>query len=226
MLESLGIINFRLFVVGVIMIMVTPGPNSLFVLSTAARFGKKAGLKAMVGVAGGDALLMFLASAGVAAAVRANPGLFEIVRYAGAAYLFLLGARVLYIEIRQRSGATPPGEDGEAGRGGAARRAAGGRLLLSSFLVSLSNPNTIIFYIAFFVQFVSPERSGEALPFFLLALTVQAISMSYLGLLVAAGARLAAWLREYHGVTRLFRYALGLLFVGFGLRLALAGLDI
>lgn len=214
MAESLGIVNFHLFMVGVFMIIVTPGPNSLYVLSTGARAGRTAGLKAMAGVAGGDATLMFLASAGVAAAIAANPQLFEIVRYAGAAYLAFLGLRILYIEIRKKAGGPMPDSE---------RRVKGG-VFLTSFLISLSNPNTIIFYMAFFIQFVHPERSNDALPFLALALTVQAVSLTYLSLLIFAGSRLAARLREYYGLTRFFRYALGLLFVAFGLRLAIAGL--
>lgn len=212
MLDSFGVINLGTFLLGVCMIIITPGPNSLWVLSTGIRFGRPAGVKAMAGIVTGDAVLMFLASAGAAAAIAAYPVSYTIIRYGGAAYLAFLGLRILFAEWRRR-----PGETVEAKR-------VEGYIYPKSLFVSLSNPSTIIFYMAFFVQFVAPERSGSATPFLVLALVVQFVSISYLSLLIAAGSRLAAFFRERYGVTRFFRYALGVLFVCFSLRLAWAGI--
>lgn len=215
MLESVGVVNLGTFVLGVAAIMIAPGPNSLFVLSTGARFGRRAGARAMAGIFLGDAVLMFLASAGAAAAVALYPLAFNVIRYAGAAYLGFIGLRILFSQIRRQR--QPEG---------AAAGAAEGHFFVKALLLAFSNPNTIIFYLAFFIQFVHPDRAGDVLPFFVLACIVELVSVSYLSLLILAGARLAEIFRQRATLVRLFRYALGLLFLGFGLRLLISGLQI
>lgn len=208
MFEALGIIHAGTFVLGTIALMLAPGPNSLFVLSTGIRFGKRAGWIALAGVATGDAILMFLASAGVAAALAAWPLSFNIIRIAGASYLAWIGLRVLISEFRKpRLAGTRAGPTSE-------------NFYVKSLLVSLANPNTIIFYISFFVQFVDPLYSPKALSFLTLACIVECVSISYLSLLIVAGSSIAVFFQNRHALTRVFRCLLGALFLCFGLRLA------
>ncbi|MDL2217010.1 leucine efflux protein LeuE, partial [Desulfovibrio sp. OttesenSCG-928-M14] len=158
MLENFGVIHAGTFVLGVVGIMIAPGPASLFVLSTASRFGRGAGVRAMSGIFLGDAILMTLASAGAASAVALNPALFSIIVYIGATYLSFLGLRVLFSQIRPRRAAANK-----------AAPAVEGHFFFKALLVSLSNPNTILFYLSFFVQFVAPSHAGRILPFVVLA---------------------------------------------------------
>lgn len=213
MMEATGIVNVWTFFLGTVVIMITPGPNSLYVLSTGTRFGRLRGVQAMGGIFLGDAVLMFLASAGVAATLKAYPISYNIIRYAGAAYIGWLGLRILLAEFkRPRQSAT-------------VSQTADRRIFAKSFLVSLSNPNTILFYISFFIQFVDPAFANKGLSFFLLACIVQAVSMSYLMLLVLAGSAMAAFFRDKIGILRAARLLLGTLFFGFGCRLVLGGLE-
>lgn len=212
MFEALGVINAGTFALGTIALMLTPGPNSLFVLSTGIRFGKKAGWRALAGIAIGDALLMLLASAGAAAAFAAWPLSFNIIRIVGASYLAWIGLRVLLTEFRK------PKQPGRSeGR-------TGDNLYIKSFFISLSNPNTIIFYISFFVQFVDPSYPNKAVSFLTLACIVELVSVSLLSLLIITGSSIAVFFQNRHTLTRLFRCLLGVLFLCFGLRLALSNL--
>ena len=76
-------------------IVLLPGPNSLFVLATAARRGVGVGYQAASGVWVGDAILMFLSAAGVASLLKAYPPIFLVIKYAGAAYLGSVGLTML-----------------------------------------------------------------------------------------------------------------------------------
>lgn len=79
------------------------GPNTLFVLKTGIGHGVKKGYLAATGVFIGDAVLMFLAQAGVAALIQTTPVLFNIVRYLGAFYLLWLGGKMLWsVMTRQK----------------------------------------------------------------------------------------------------------------------------
>ena len=82
-----GITDIWTYVLGTFAIILLPGPNSLFVLSTAAQRGVRHGYRAAAGVFVGDAVLMVLSAAGVASLLQAYPPLFIVIKYAGAAYL-------------------------------------------------------------------------------------------------------------------------------------------
>ncbi|VDY34949.1 Leucine efflux protein [Morganella morganii] len=91
MFENLGILNIGTYIIGVIFIILVPGPNSLYVLKSSATFGYKKGYQAALGVFTGDAVLIMLSFLGVASVIKASPALFTAVRYLGAAYLLYLG---------------------------------------------------------------------------------------------------------------------------------------
>ena len=90
-----GITDLTTFVLGTIFIVLLPGPNSVFVLSTASMRGVGAGYRAAAGVFVGDTILMLLASTGAASVLYANPTLFMVLKYAGAAYLAWIGFGLL-----------------------------------------------------------------------------------------------------------------------------------
>src|SRR4029453_13532930 len=99
----LGVTDIWTYVIGTVAIILLPGPNSLFVLSTAARSGVRAGYRAAAGVFLGDGVLMVLSAAGVASLLNAYPPLFLAIKWAGAAYLGYVGVTMLVGAWRRRS---------------------------------------------------------------------------------------------------------------------------
>ncbi|MGW6512386.1 LysE family transporter, partial [Streptomyces niveus] len=91
----LGAIELPTYLVGVIMIILLPGPNSIYVLSLAARRGVRAGYRGAAGVFCGDTVLMVLSAAGVASLLQANELAFSVVKYAGAGYLTYLAVGMM-----------------------------------------------------------------------------------------------------------------------------------
>ncbi|MZE79983.1 LysE family transporter [Streptomyces sp. SID5475] len=91
----LGVTDLPTYLVGLALIILLPGPNSLYVLSVAARRGVRRGYAAAGGVFCGDAVLMLLSAAGVASLLQANALLYSIVKYAGAGYLTWLAVGML-----------------------------------------------------------------------------------------------------------------------------------
>lgn len=212
MLEDFGIINLWTYIIGVIFITLIPGPNSIFVLTSSAKHGIKEGYKASFGVFIGDATLIFLAFIGVASLVKTSPLFFSIVRYAGAAYLFYLGSRILCdVLIKREKSAVE--EVPKVNKGNTFRKA---------LLLSLTNPKTIIFYVSFFVQFVSPHYSNTAVPFFILGSILEVFSIAYLSILIFGGATLASMFKRRYSLAKLSNGCIGALFLAFGLKLALA----
>ncbi len=220
-----GITNIWTYIAGSFLIILLPGPNSLFVLSTAAQRGVRQGYRAAAGVFAGDSVLMFLSAAGVASLLKSTPVLFSIVKYSGAIYLAWIGFGMLRGAWRslRASRAATPAQAAEATR--EAVPAPVGKPFRKAFTISLLNPKAILFFVAFFVQFVDPSYGAPALSFLILALIVQVFSVTYLTTLIFGGTFLAAHFRRRRKLAAGLTTGVGALFLGFGAKLATATLS-
>ncbi len=209
------IVNFWTYVVGTALIILLPGPNSMYVLSTAARRGVRNGYAAACGVFIGDAVIMTLSAAGVASLLRAQPILFDIVKYAGAAYLCYIGVNLIRGTWRSRGVSSPV--DTEAAEAAVVGERSPFRRAL---MVSLLNPKAILFFISFFIQFVNPSYPYPALSFLVLGMIAEFFSFLYLTTLIFGGNFLAAQFRRRHRLARGLTTGVAAVFIGFAVRLA------
>ncbi|WP_328424256.1 leucine efflux protein LeuE [Streptomyces sp. NBC_00443] len=212
-----GVIDLPTYLAGLILIVLLPGPNSLYVLSVAARRGVRPGYTAAAGVWCGDTVLMTLSAAGVASLLQTNAVLFGIVKYAGAGYLTWLAIGMMRAawgmwrarrEVAVEDSLAPAAEE---------------RPLRRAFVVSLLNPKAILFFVAFFVQFVDPDYAYPALSFVVLGAFAQLASFLYLSALIFGGTKLAAAFRRRKRLSAGATSAAGALFLGFAVKLSLAG---
>ncbi|MGW3092660.1 leucine efflux protein LeuE [Streptomyces sp. NPDC001102] len=211
-----GVIDLPTYLAGLVLIVLLPGPNSLYVLSVAARRGVRAGYTAAAGVWCGDTVLMTLSAAGVASLLQANALLFGIVKYAGAGYLTWLAVgmmRAAWGMWRTRRSPVATTEEAAGTDERPFRRA---------LVVSLFNPKAILFFVAFFVQFVDPGYAYPALSFVVLGAFAQLASFLYLTALIFGGTRLAAAFRRRKRLSATATSAAGMLFLGFAVKLSLA----
>ncbi|MEU0581682.1 leucine efflux protein LeuE [Streptomyces griseoincarnatus] len=212
-----GVVDLPTYLAGLVLIILLPGPNSLYVLSVAARRGVRSGYTAAAGVWCGDAVLMTLSAAGVASLLQTNAVLFGIVKYAGAGYLAWLAVGMLRAAwgMWRGRGEERAEETGPAG-------APGERPFRRALVVSLLNPKAILFFIAFFVQFVDPAYAYPALSFVVLGAFAQIASVLYLSALIFSGTRLAAAFRRRRRLSAGATSAAGALFLGFAAKLSTA----
>ncbi|MFI0511594.1 leucine efflux protein [Streptomyces canus] len=212
-----GVIDLPTYLAGLVLIVLLPGPNSLYVVSVAARRGVRAGYTAAAGVWCGDAVLMTLSAAGVASLLQANAVLFGIVKYAGAGYLTWLAVGMLRAAWGMWRSRRSPVAEAEA-----SDAVPGERPYRRALVVSLFNPKAILFFVAFFVQFVDPGYAYPALSFVVLGAFAQAASFLYLTALIFGGTRLAAAFRRRRRLSAGVTSAAGALFLGFAVKLSLA----
>ncbi|SPF02316.1 leucine efflux protein LeuE [Streptomyces sp. MA5143a] len=213
-----GVVDLPTYLAGLVLIVLLPGPNSLYVLSVAARRGIRTGYRAAAGVWCGDAVLMTLSAAGVASLLQANAVLFGIVKYAGAGYLTWLAVgmlRAAWGMWRSRRQTVA-----EAAAGGEVVE--GERPFRRALVISLLNPKAILFFVAFFVQFVDPAYAYPALSFVVLGAFAQLASVLYLTALIFGGTKLAAAFRRRKRLSAGATSAAGALFLGFAVKLSLA----
>ncbi|MBM0238834.1 leucine efflux protein LeuE [Micromonospora sp. ATA32] len=215
----LGITDIWTYVLGTVAIILLPGPNSLFVLSTAAKRGVRTGYRAAGGVFLGDGVLMVLSAAGVASLLKAYPPLFLVIKYAGAAYLGYVGLMMLRAAWRRWRTRNDPDSPRLIDAAEPAELRSPFRRAL---VISLLNPKAILFFISFFIQFVDPEYAWPALSFLLLGLIAQVTSALYLTALIFAGTFLAAQFRRRRRLAVGATTGIAALFLGFSIKLATA----
>lgn len=217
-MSHFGITDFWTYVIGVVIIVLLPGPNSLLVLTTAVQHGVREGYRAACAIFLGDAILMLLAVVGVASLLKAEPMLFTVIKISGALYLCYLGAGLLWKAWRQfltRDMVVKPVTPVKMAAHSFRR----------ALLLSLSNPKAILFFISFFIQFVNPAYAHPGLSFLILGVVLEIISAIYLSVLIFAGVQLAIWFQRRRLLTAGATSAVGALFIGFGVKLATATLS-
>ncbi|MET9655810.1 leucine efflux protein LeuE [Streptomyces sp. NPDC006510] len=218
----LGVTDLPTYLAGLVLIVLLPGPNSLYVLSVAARRGVRTGYVAAAGVWTGDTVLMTLSALGASSLLQTTPMLFAVVKFAGAGYLTWLAIGMLRAAVtmwRERHRRMAELTEESAGP---AVAVAMERPYRRALVVSLFNPKAILFLISFFVQFVDPGYAYPALSFLLLGTLLQIASFLYLSMLIFGGTRLAAVFRRRKRLSAGATSAAGLLFLGFAAKLSLS----
>src|SRR3954469_4744019 len=174
-----GVADYWAFVVAVIVFLAIPGVGNLAIITSTGKGGIVGGLAATLGVIMADQILMWLAVAGVAALLTANPALFGLVQYAGAIYLAWIGIRM----ILAKPGDAP------------VLRMEPRRFFRQAALITLLNPKAIVFYMAFFPLFVDPVHHQGLLTFGAMALTIATLTFAYGLVVVLLTFRLAERMR-------------------------------
>lgn len=208
-----GITDIVAYMIGVVLIIVLPGPNSLYCLSVSASYGRQAGSLAMLGVLIGDNILMIATVLGAGTLMRLYPNIFDVLKLIGGSYLAYLGIKLLfgaYHTFKNRHKLTNPSKPSTP---------APHNYLYRSLTLSLTNPKAILFFLSFFVQFVEPSYPYPFLSFFVLALLLQLVSFLYLTLLIVSGQLLAQKFGSKPWLMISSMVLVGLLFIGFGVNL-------
>ncbi|MEU6860573.1 leucine efflux protein LeuE [Glycomyces sp. NPDC046736] len=212
-----GTVDLWTFVVATVLIILLPGPNSLYVLSVASRRGKRDGFKAAAGVFCGDSVLMVASAAGLASMFAASPLLYGIIRWIGVVYLAYLAFGLLrggFKTWRSARRGDPLPESAVAAA------VSNERPFTRALIASLLNPKAILFFVAFFVQFVDPAYAWPVLSYGVLFVILQTMSMLYLSTLIFAGNGLARTFRQRRRLAAAGNGLVGAVMIGFAAKLA------
>ena len=196
------------FVVAGLALNIVPGADMTFIIASAARGGRRDGIVAALGIGAGTLVHICLAALGLSAILASSQTAFNLIKYAGAAYLLWIAFSLV------RSGGSVPGE--------AAPRARPARLLRAAMLVNILNPKVALFFLAFLPQFVDPAARFPALQILCLGLwfDIAGTLVNIVIALAAAGA--AGRLREVAWLGRAARWFAATIMGALALQLALA----
>lgn len=172
-----------LFSIAVLGLLLSPGPNMAMVVSQSLPHGARSGIASAAGIFVADLLMTLLVCAGIAAAAAAWPLFFDVLRWAGAAYLVRLAWSALRRRGHDAGGGAPLTSPRQAFRG--------------AILVSLLNPKALLFFLVFLPQFVDARRGDTTTQLLVLGLSLSAIAFLFHALLGLCAGRVAAALRRH-----------------------------
>jgi threonine/homoserine/homoserine lactone efflux protein len=200
--------KFVLFLSAALVLAVMPGPGILYVLGRTLNGGKREGVSSALGTFLGGLVHAVAAAVGLSALLVASATAFQIVRYAGAAYLIYLGITMIrnrHLPIAE-SDSTPTGHQS----------------LIQGITTEILNPKTALFFLSFIPQFVVPSKGHAALQFLVLGSISVALNTAVDLVVVFFAAALAKRLRSSPGFNTKQRAASGLGMIGLGLYVAVA----
>jgi threonine/homoserine/homoserine lactone efflux protein len=206
----LDLTNLSIFIAASLVLLLTPGPSVLYIVTRSLSQGRAAGLSSVLGVQAGALVHVVGAAVGLSAIIASSALLFSVVKYLGAAYLIYLGIRAL-----RSSSPCAPAVD--------ASTVPVKELFGQGFWVAALNPKTALFFLAFLPQFVTPAQGSAAFQLMMLGLLYVAMSCVIDTGYALLASRLRPWLLHHPVVWRREKYVSGSLYIGLGLLTAFGG---
>lgn len=211
--------SLLVFIVAGWLLNLTPGPDVLTIVRHAMRQGVRAGMVAALGIVSGCFVHVLAAALGVGALLAASATAFTVLKWLGAAYLVWMGVKLLLARAGSADGLGASGLPGDAAQVTQVALPLG-RIWRQGFLTNVLNPKVALFFLAFVPQFIDPHSEHKLLAFVLLGLIFNLnslpIQFGYVWLAAWASRRLALVQKALRWMDR----AAGLLFIGFGAKLA------
>jgi threonine/homoserine/homoserine lactone efflux protein len=191
------------FAAAALALAVVPGPAVLYIVARSVDQGRFAGLVSALGIGVGSLVHVTAATIGLSSLLASSATAFTVVKYAGAAYLILLGIhRLLTREEVAEVAARPP----------RALR----KIFRDGVIVNVLNPKTALFFLAFLPQFVDPDQGAATLQILVLGLIFTVIALSSDSLWALAAGTLGGWLRRSRWYLGVKRWVTGTVFVLLG----------
>jgi threonine/homoserine/homoserine lactone efflux protein len=200
--------DIALFIAASALLAIAPGPDVIYVLTRGIAQGRKAGLAAAMGFASGCLFHTALAALGIAALIRSSPVAFDVVRYAGAAYLVWIGIQAL----RHRAAFSIEAAN-------EARSLA--TIYKQSVLGNILNPKVTLFFLAFLPQFVDAQAGNVGMQMALLGVVFMLVTIAVFGAVAIFAAMVGDWVRRKPAIGERLNVFAGLTFIALGIRVAI-----
>jgi RhtB (resistance to homoserine/threonine) family protein len=204
-----GIHDFGLFLAAGVLLNLTPGPDTVYILGRSIAQGREAGVAAALGICVGSIFHTCAAALGLSAILATSSVAFVAIKLLGGAYLIFLGIKLL---LDRRELSLPSNF----------RRRTTTAAFRQGFLTNVLNPKVALFFLAFLPQFIDPASSAKLLAFLMLGLTFVTTGTIWCLLLAWFASGFSERLRANPTITAWLNRAVGSLFVFLGLRLVTA----
>ncbi|MFZ6641117.1 LysE family translocator [Undibacterium sp. TC4M20W] len=214
----LGTQDLVQFIIAGILLNIAPGPDSILIMTRSATQGWRAGSAAALGIGAGTLVHIMAAALGLSALLATSAMAFTVVKLAGAAYLLYIGASMLFSKAKSAE-QTQADTEAKASLPVLSHR----KIFMQGFLTNILNPKVAIFFLAFVPQFIAADASNKPLALIVLGCIFNFNGMLWCHFLAISTAFARQRMRVNQAVTLWLNRFIGLMFVSFGIKLALSG---
>ena len=205
-----AISNYWLFLLSGIILNITPGSDTIYILSRSIAQGKKAGVLSVLGISTGSLVHTVLVTTGISLILSKSLLAFSIIKYCGAAYLLYIGIRTILkkesiIEIDKKTKASTTNR----------------KIYVQGILTNILNPKVILFFLTFLPQFIIPEKGNAQIGLLLLGITFICTGTLWCLLLVYFSSFFTEKARKNLKISQILNKASGVVFIGLGLKVGL-----
>ncbi len=204
-----GIENYPGFVIAAIVLNLTPGADTFYVLTRCVSLGRRAGLVSVAGIMTGCVVHVLCTAFGLSVILATSATAFHLVKWAGALYLIGLGIKTLADK-----------ESRFSGNHGILRGGGLWAIYRQGILTNVLNPKVALFFLSFLPQFIDADAVQGPLPFLILGGTFLVTGSTWFMTLAGTAALMTKALRENPKIGLLLNRISGIIFIGFGLKLA------
>lgn len=209
-----GIVNFGAFVIAGILLNMTPGADTVYILSRSIASGKKAGILSALGISTGSLIHTLLAALGLSILLAESQTAFNLVKYLGAAYLIYLGLKMILTGNKNNFVVRQPVDNSKDGK-----------IYISGMVTNLLNPKVALFYLAFLPHFIDPSYPYHYLSFIILGITFTATGTIWCLMLAIFAANISRRISSNKGVKLWLEKVAGMVFISLGLKVATSKFD-
>ena len=207
-----GITNFETFLFAGIILNLTPGADTMYILGRSISQGKKAGIMSALGISTGSLVHCIIASFGLSIIIAKSAIAFSTIKYLGAVYLIYLGVKALLTKSRKEFEIEQLDKKKSSNR----------KIFISGILTNILNPKVALFFLAFLPQFIDPNYATNSLPFIILGLTFIATGTIWCLALAMFSAKLSDRIRRNYKIKMWLDKITGGIFIALGIKLALS----
>jgi RhtB (resistance to homoserine/threonine) family protein len=205
-----GIHHFETFLLTGILLNLTPGNDTIFILTKSMAQGKKAGIVSALGIGTGGMVHIVFAALGLSVIIAKSILLFTIIKYAGAAYLLYMGYKMLTDKSKLSL-------DGFRANNSPNFR----RIYCDAIITNVLNPKVALFFIAFLPQFIDSAASNSIWPFLILGTTFIFTGTIWCIILAFFASTIFKRLKDNKKASSYLNKACGITLVGLGVKVAL-----
>lgn len=202
-----GIVNFEVFLFTAIMLNLTPGTDTMYIISRSISQGRLAGIYSALGIGAGSIIHTLLAAFGLSILLMQSALLFNIIKIVGAMYLSYLGIKMLLAKSTSSKQEILPALDHK-------------KIFLQGMLTNVTNPKVALFFLAFLPQFIQANPSSlNPIPFIILGLTFTLTGGIWCTVIAIFSSLATNKLRGNSKVGSLLNKTTGIVFIGMGIQI-------
>jgi threonine/homoserine/homoserine lactone efflux protein len=206
-----GIENYFGFIIAAIILNLTPGVDTIHILTRSVYQGKAAGFISVAGIMSGCVIHVFLTAFGLSAILSTSAFIFSLVKWAGAIYLIYLGIKALLEKPLSFNAAPPESPDSNIFNPG--------KIYRQGVLTNVLNPKVALFFLSFLPQFIDTAHVNGPLPFLILGGTFLVTGTLWCLMISFSAASMTKTLRDNEITGLILQKLSGIIFIGFGLKL-------